>query len=578
MTPADARNRWQKHRAEAGALPADIRIAVAGSMTAEPLEPYLGDYLLRRAFRNPRVSFGPFGQIPQICRDYKSFFTEDTDAIVLLWRLEDMFAAALEDPAALLEALDAFAAAVRDLRENFAGTVIVSIPPYPSTAAFDPSSLDQPAFGAALHARAVERWISRMQQISRIKLLDLGALERKLGTDAAQDPRKWFLYRQPWTEAFWHAAGRQLGRIVAAETRSAKKCIVLDADNTLWGGIIGEDGMEGIALGEDFPGSAYRAFQKHLLHLKNKGVLLAVASRNNEADFFEVLDTHDAMVLKRGDFAAFQVHWKAKVDSIRTIAKTLNIGTDAMVFIDDSAKELAEVQERLPEVVCLHAPGDAADLANLLVGSDLFDLAEVTEEDKKRTGMIIAETARRELQDTVSEEDFKASLGLEMTVFAAQKQHIARVAQLINKTNQFNLTTRRRRQDEVEKLAGDPRCRVIGMELKDKYGDYGLVGVAILEKKETTCVIDTLLMSCRALGRDAETAFIGVLAEQAAALGCKTIEGCYIPTAKNAVVKGFYQKHGMTFDAARDVWTMPSTATADLPAHIRVTRIFGDAP
>ena len=575
MQTADKRSQWRQHQTNAAVSSPDIRVAIAGSMTVEALTPYLGSYLLGRSFRNPHIFSGPFGQILQICRDYRNFFPENPDVIVLLWRIEDMFPHILEDLPALLDAEAMFAHAVRALRESFKGIIIVSMPPYPSTSMFDVTDLEQPATGAVLYRKVVQVWAEHMTGIARLRLIDLDALERKVGDDAVHDPRKWFLYRQPWAEEFWSVMGRQLGRIIAAETRSPKKCIVLDADNTLWGGIVGEDGIGGIALGEDFPGSAYRAFQKHLLHLKKKGVLLAIASKNNDRDFFEVLDKHDAMVLRRSDIATFQIHWNSKIDSIRQIAKTLNIGMDAMVFIDDSPKEIAEVLQRLPEVVCLQVPEEVAELPGLLVDCDLFDFAEITVEDRRRTDMVVAEGARHSLRETLSEADFKASLGLEMTVFDARQQHIARITQLINKTNQFNLTTIRRTQDEVEALAHSPRHHVIGMELKDKYGDYGLVGVVILERDNDVCIIDTLLMSCRVLGRDAETAFISLFAERAAVTGCRVMEGRYIPTAKNAMVEGLYQRSGMTYDVTRDVWTVPSASVIRVPAHIRVIKVFG---
>ena len=575
MQLADANSQWRQHRINAAAAPPDIRIAIAGSMTVEPLTPYLGSCLLGRAFKNPHIVTSPFGQILQICRNYKSFFSEEPDILILLWRIEDMFPDLIENPPALIEAIAMLAEAVSDLRKNFKGTLVVSAPPYPSTAMFDMTDLEQPVIGAMLYHRASEAWVRRMMEITQIHIIDLGALERKVGADAIHDSRKWFLYRQPWAEKFWSVIGRQLGRMISSQTRSPKKCIVVDADNTLWGGIIGEDGLGGIALGEDFPGSAYRAFQKHLLHLKKKGVLLAIASKNNESDFFEVLDKHDAMVLKRSDIAAFQIHWNSKVDSIRQIAQTLNIGTETMVFIDDSLKEITEVQERLPEVICLQVPEEVAALPALLVDCDLFDFADVTDEDRHRTDMIVTERTRSGLRETLSEADFKASLELVMTVFDARRHHIARVTQLINKTNQFNLTTIRRTQDEVEVLARSPRHRVIGMELKDKYGDYGLTGVAILEKKGEACVIDTLLMSCRILGRDAETAFISLLAAQAAAMGCDAITGQYLPTAKNALVKDLYQKHGMTYNAAQDMWSVPVALVTQVPAYIRVIKVFG---
>jgi FkbH-like protein len=412
-----------------------------------------------------------------------------------------------------------------------------------------------------------------METVDRVRLLDLDALMQKTGSDAAFDARKWYLYRQPWSEKFWAETGRQAGRIVCAQTLSAKKCVVLDADNTLWGGVVGEDGIGGIALGDEFPGSAYRDFQRYLLSLQKKGILLAVASRNNEADFYEVVDGHDSMILKRDHVAAFEIHWESKVESLNRIAGKLNIGLDSLVFIDDSAKEIDEVRQRLPAVACLQIPEEPADLPFFLAGTDLFDQAEITEEDRRRTAMILADRGRQELKGTMSEAEFKKSLGLEMTIFKTEKQHIARIAQLINKTNQFNLTTIRRAADEIESLSRSPAHLMLGMELKDKYGDYGLVGAAILEKKGDVCVIDTLLMSCRVLGRDAETAFLAHLAKAAQTLKCARIEGRYIPTAKNGMVAELYKNHGFS-PAGNGLWTAEIGAVAKSPPHMKVNMIL----
>lgn len=563
----DPRLLWRKHKAEGAA---DITIGLAGSMTLDPMVPYLGAHLLGRGFKNPKIVSAEFNQLHQACRDPKGAFGDAPDAIFLIWRLEDMFPDMLDRPADVLAAVSGLAQSVATLRRNFSGTIIVSAPPYPSLPAFDPTALEQPVTGGALHRGVLEAWMESIAGIERVRVLDLHGLLLKAGSDTAFDARKWFLYRQPWSESFWAAVGRQAGRILSAETVPAKKCLVLDADNTLWGGIIGEDGMEGIDLGDDFPGSAFRAFQKYALYLKQKGILLAVASKNNEADFYEMFDGHDAMILKRDDVAAFEVHWESKVESLRRIAQKLNIGTDSLVFVDDSAKEIAEVRERLPEVTCVMAPEELADLPGVLTGLDLFDLAEVTDEDRNRAAMMAVERKRENLQETMSEAEFKAQLGLEMSVFRTDKRHIARVAQLINKSNQFNLTTRRRPQGEIETLARDEGWRVLGMELKDKYGDYGLVGAAVLEKRGRVCVIDTLLMSCRVLGRDAETSFIAQLAEAAKRMGCETVQGRYIPTPKNGMVKGLYAAHGFAYDERSDVWTAGVDAVTKAPAHTRI--------
>jgi FkbH-like protein len=212
-------------------------------------------------------------------------------------------------------------------------------------------------------------------------------------------------------------------------------------------------------------------------------------------------------------------------------------------------------------------PEEIAHLPDLMKERDFFDLAEITDEDRKRTEMIAAEQAREQVRETLSEADFRAALGLEIDIFRAEKQHLARVAQLINKTNQFNLTTLRRTQDEVEALARSPAHIVLGMELRDKYGEYGLVGVAVLEKQGKTCLIDTLLMSCRVLGRNAEDTFIAGLAEGARALGCDTLRGSYIPTAKNAMVKDLYKNMGFTMEA--DAWRIAAADVAAIPLHIK---------
>jgi FkbH-like protein len=545
---------WRRHKAGENAPP-DITIALAGSMTAEPLEPYLGAFLLGRRFKNPRIIVGPFNQLPQACRNPEAFFGAKPDIVVLLWRLEDVFSDLMDRPADLLAAVEDLAGSVQELRRSFPGTIIVSVPPYPSPPAFDIRHLEQPLTGGALYARIRDSWMTNMSAIERVRILDLNGLLMKTGTDAAHDPRKWFLYHQPWTEAFWQAVSRQLGRIICAQSLAAKKCIVLDADNTLWGGIIGEDGLEGIQLGNEFPGSAYREFQKYLLYLQEKGVLLAIASKNNPDDFYEVMDSHDAMALGRKHIAAFQIHWESKVDSIQRIGKALNIGLDSIVFVDDSVKEIEEVRQRLPDVTCLLVPEETADLPSLLAGEDFFDMAEITDEDRRRTEMIHADRSRQELQKTMSEEEFKVALEIEITIFRAERQHLARIAQLVNKTNQFNLTSIRRTPDEIGLLACAPSYAVLGMELKDKYGDYGLVGVAILEKKDRVCVIDTLLMSCRVLGRNAETAFLAQLAGIASDWGCTVIEGRYKPTAKNAMVRDFYRLHGFSLGADDGSWS-----------------------
>jgi FkbH-like protein len=557
MDTVDPKSVWRQYLKHPPAE-ANLTIAIAGSMTAEPLAPYLGAHLLAKGFK-PDIVIGPFNQLHRTCLDPKAVLGDKSfDVIILLWRLEDMFPDLLDKPDLLLLEVEKFLDAVRTLRANFTGTLIISTPPSPTPPVFDVQDLGQPLTGGFLHRKILDVWIENITAIDHTHILDLHGLMMKAGMDTALDARKWLLYYQPYTEFFWRMIGTQLGRITAAQTLSARKCLVLDADNTLWGGIVGEDGLEGLQLGNDFPGSAYREFQKYVLSLKQKGVLLAIASKNNPEDFFEAFDTHDAMILKRSDIAVFEIHWESKIESLSRIAKTLNIGTNALVFIDDSAKEIGEVQERMPEVACLMVPEEIALFPEILKGSDLFDSSKITDEDRKRTERIADEHKRKHLQETLSESDFKAALGLKIHVFQAEKQHISRITQLINKSNQFNLTTIRRTQDEVEALTLSVNHLVLGMELKDKYGDYGLVGVAILEKQDAICIIDTFLMSCRALGRNAEDTFMAQIAESARNLGCHGLRGTYIQTDKNDMVRDLYKNFG--FSETPEGWLISPTS------------------
>jgi FkbH-like protein len=581
MAGPDSKSVWRQYLAanEGREKPeVDLNTAIAGSMTVEPLEPYLGAYLLSKHFK-PHISVGPFNQLRQICYDHQAVLGGgDFNAIVLLWRVEDLFpdmlASCLDSPAAvgdLLREVKGLAAAVAHLRDSFKGTLIVSTPPYPSWPGFDVLEMGQASSGMMAFNAISQCWTQEIAQLERVRLFDLHGLMLNRGIKQAHDLRKWQLYRQPYTEPFWQDIGRMIGRMIAAERISPKKCVVLDLDNTLWGGIIGEDRLEGIELGDEFPGKAYRDFQRHLLYLKSKGVLLAVASKNNPDDAYEVFDQHDAMVLTRKDVAVFEIHWESKVESIKRVARKLNIGLDALVFVDDNPKEIGEVAERLPDVSCVLVPEELAYLPGLLAETDFFDFAEVTDEDRRRTELMAADNIRQQTQETMSEDDFRRSLNLTIDVFATQKQHLARVTQLINKTNQFNLTTIRRTQDEVEALAVSKDALVLGMDIRDKYGDYGLVGVGILRTENKTCLIDTLLMSCRVLGRGAEDTFIAKLAEAATTLGCDEMRGKYIPTPKNAMVADLYQRFNFRHDARTDEWSVKLAEAPQTPAHIHAT-------
>lgn len=554
--------------------PRDLRVGVAGSFTVDSLIPHIGGCLLKKGFSAPDVVAGPYNQIHQLCLDHGAVLERayDFDALVILWRLEDLSPDLLEAALGRDEAsFEKLAQDVRDLaqsiaglRARFSGTLVVSTPPYPELASFDVRDIGQYERGRALYQHLADLWNRAMEPIEGVRTLDLAGLVMSAGLASAHDARKWHLYRQPYTEAFGFEIGRMIARVIASGKISAKKCLILDADNTMWGGIIGEDGLGGIEVGSDFPGSAFRDFQKYALHLQKQGVMLAIASKNDEEDVLEVLDRHDAMVLRREHFSAMEIHWNSKVEGIRNIARKLNIGTDALVFVDDNKKEIGEVMERLPEVTCFLVPEELAELPGLLRNSGLFDIGEVTKEDRERTKMMAQEEARKQAAGQVSEEEFRAALGLKVKVFEVQPQHLARTTQLINKTNQFNLTTVRRTAEEVKALCESSNAIVLSTEIEDRYGEYGLVGVAILTRRDGGAVwdIDTLLMSCRVLGRGADTAFLAQIVEAVAKHGAKLVRGKYIPTQKNRMVEDFYSRHNFKFAGEDGAWELEADAQA----------------
>jgi len=572
----EAKKAWREHLARGEAETPALRIGLAASFTAETLVPFIGAALLAEG-ANPAVTVGPYNQLFQTCLDPQSSFHGPSDVIALLWRLEDLMldeitAFAGGDATALRRAgdkLDALVGAIRQLRSTFSGMVIVGVPPYPTGPAASVLALDNPGGLGGFHRTLAGQFADEIGRSEGVYLVDLDAVQRQVGMVASDDARYRYLYRQPFSDIFLHTLGRQLSRIVTASRRAAKKCVVLDADNTLWGGIIGEDGIDGIQIGDEFPGSAFRDFQKLLLSWRRQGVFLAVASKNNEADVWEVFDKHSGMVLKREHLSAWQIGWLPKAEGIPAIAKSLNIGTDSLVFIDDNPMEIGYMREARPEVTSILVPSEPAEIVAEMQALTLFDQLEVTDEDRKRADMMRAERDREVLGAQINHSDFLRALDLKVDLFRAKTEDLGRITQLINKTNQYNLTTIRRTLDEVRALANSDDWRLYGMRVTDKFGEYGLTGVIIIKISDDRrrWTLDSLMMSCRVLGRGVEAALIGGLADDARAEGAVEFIGSYIPTAKNAICKSFLPDQGFTQTGEQE-WHLALADAPAIPAHI----------
>ncbi len=341
--------------------------------------------------------------------------------------------------------------------------------------------------------------------------------------------------------------GDLVARLVAAKQGRSFKCLVLDLDNTVWGGVVGDDGLEGLALGQGSAlGEAFVAFQDYARELSRRGVILAVCSKNDEANALEPFEAHPEMVLRRGDIACFVANWSDKATNIRTIARELNIGLDALVFIDDNPFERALVRQELPMVGVPEVSDDPTCFARALADAGYFEALAVTEDDRGRSSQYQANRERDALKATAT--DLPAYLrGLEMQLIWRRFDQIGlqRTAQLINKTNQFNLTTRRYTEDDVLAIMRDARAFGLQLRLLDRFGDNGIIAILIGRMvDEADLLIDTWLMSCRVLGRQVEPTSLNLIAEQARRLGARRLIGEYAPTKKNGMVRDHYAKLG----------------------------------
>jgi FkbH-like protein len=387
--------------------------------------------------------------------------------------------------------------------------------------------------------------LNRLKIIPDVFIVDYFSIFAKVGTNQGYDERYWHIARAPLKREMLLALGLEYVKYVRALKGKGKKCLVLDCDNTLWGGVIGEDGIDGIKLGTSHPGSGFSAFQTEIVNLYNRGVLLALCSKNNEEDVLEVLDKHPDMILRRDHIAAWQINWNDKASNLARLAEKLNIGIDSLVFVDDNAFECEWVESQLPQVAVVHLKGDSSSFKRQITENGYFDALSFTEEDKKRSEMYISAAKSEELKNNSgSYDEYLRNLKLCAEIGTPSDAIIPRFSQLTQKTNQFNLTTFRYSEGDISRMLADPSYGVYYLKLQDRFTDLGLIGVAITKADEEVCNIDTFALSCRALGRGVEDAFMAYILEQAKLKGLNKVVGAYIPTKKNAQVADFYGKQG----------------------------------
>lgn len=385
------------------------------------------------------------------------------------------------------------------------------------------------------------------QQYQNLFICDIAGIQNKLGRDVMFAANVYTSTEMILSmDALPYVASRVMD-IVCSVKGQFKKCLILDLDNTVWGGVIGDDGLEGIQLGHGLGiGKAFTEFQMWVKKLKQRGIIICVASKNNEETAKEPFEKHPDMVLKLDDIAVFQANWETKVDNIRTIQSILNIGFDSMVFLDDNPFERNMVRENIKGITVPELPEDPAEYLEYLYSLNLFETASYSNLDKDRTKQYQVEAKRVSLSKTFTNEaDFLKSLNMVSVVSGFTKFNTPRVAQLSQRSNQFNLRTVRYTDADIEALANDPDVIDLCFTLEDKFGDNGLIAVVIMKPQDKeTLFVDTWFMSCRVLKRGMENFTLNTMVEKAKAAGYKRIIGEYLPTPKNKMVEDHYTNLG----------------------------------
>ena len=556
-TPAEF-ERLARRLREHGAAPA-TKLSVLASFSAQ----FMSSYLVVASHRSGvpvEPWFGPFNQFEQLVLDPRSeLWRNAPDVVWLAPRLEDLepdllaqFAhigaeATRERLAGVVQRLSELASAVRNQSR---ATLFVSNFCLPQLNTFYVLGASEPSGLKYLIHEANLQLARYLAGLPDAWILDYEGAVGDCGATRWTDPKLHYWARTGIGPLGLESLASRFCRCLAAIKRPAAKCVVVDLDNTLWGGVVGDDGVDGIKIGHDFPGNVFRDIQTFIKGLRARGILLAIASKNDETTALRALGTHPEMILRPTDFAATLINWDPKPTNLERIATLLNIGLDSLVFIDDNPVERAQVRAQLPMVEVPEMPTDVVGWPSALGLIERFDRPKLTAEDVQRADMYVADLSRKQLQQSAETlESFLHSLDMTAAVGLCDERTLDRIHQLIQKTNQFNLTSRRYKKDEVRRMAEDPGRAVAWLRLRDRYGDMGLVGVGIVgDAGNGVWDIDTLLMSCRVMDRQVEQALLAYLAEVARERGGKVLRGMYVPTAKNEPVRGFFGAHGFTQD------------------------------
>ena len=562
-----------------------LRTAIIGNITLQPLTPYLEAQCLRASV-DPDFFFG----------GYNFYINEMADPESKLYRFDPKMTFLFLDPKILMPELHPFffdippekrlniavekINQIKALAKNFLeasnSLLIVSefLPPrYPKLGIYDQREpAGERAVVRELNDR-LEEWEHDMP--NQVFRLDLEKVLAECGRAVVSDEKMRYLAKMEIPEKALPELAKEMIRFIRPALGLTKKCLVLDLDNTLWGGILGEDGIEGIQLGNEPPGNAFYEFQGVVKDLQRRGVILAINSKNDFELVKEAFDRHPDMRLKFSDFASVRANWNDKAQNMREIAQELNIGLDSFVYMDDNPAERLLIRQQIPEILTIEMPEDFSDYSLTLLELDAFEVLTLTEEDRKRTKLYQADSKRRELKTQITNlDEYLKSLNILVEVYQASDFAIPRIAQLTQRTNQFNLTTRRYKEANVRSFSDSPDARVYYVKSSDRFGNYGIVGACIMRIEEFVWEFDTLLLSCRVVGRGIEQAFLHSVFNQAVQNDARKLLGRYVPTRKNNLVSQFYSEQHFVVVSRSDQETVYEFDLKEkmipLPKHIQL--------
>ncbi len=522
-----------------------ISVGILRNATVEPWLPELYVALLNRGIKAD-FSVGDYEVYERYSATPLELGDPAPDTLLLYFESAALLGDARHDPPqdaeeSILARVDAVVNGL--LQRTTAAIVLSNLAPDPIR--FHQLHTDQdPSSWPQMRRRLNASFVDRFHAEPRVAILDLDRVIADYGAARAFDPRMYLMARNPFAVDFLPHLGQAFADLVAAEVVPPRKCVVVDCDNTLWGGVLGEAGPLGVAIGTDYPGEGYREFQQFLAGLHRRGFLLAINSKNNEDEVLSFLADSPDMVLRVGDFTAHRINWNDKGRNLAELAAEMNIGLDSMVFVDDSPVECARIRSAFPEVLVEQFPENPAEIPGFIANMKGTQRLRVGPDDLKRAQSLRTNAERQRLRrDAPDLETFVRSLEIRLAIERQNRAAIPRASQLTQRTNQFNLTTRRYTPGDIERLMNDGI--VYTMRMEDRFSDYGVVGVAIVTPGPADrWDIDTFLLSCRAFGRKIENELLHTLLDDAAAAGTKVVRGRHIPTDRNEMTREFFVQNG----------------------------------